>query len=386
LKFKQRLENRSIKVYLHYEISNYLTDLGYVLNDKGYGRSEYVETEKEIVVVTAPGPGSGKMSFCMAQIYHERKKGIMSGFAKFETFPVWNLELNHPVNVAYEAATADIGDYNMVDPFHLRVYGVKAINYNRDVENFAILRKIIEEMVGDEDPLSRIMSPTDMGVNMAKEGIIDDMRIRQAAKKEIIRRYFRYNREFVEGVTNQKTLDRMEEIMAKVNVKPEARSVVQPARWAAHDAWRRRADGKGYKGIYCGAAIELMDKTGRKVIITGKNSPLLYAESAALLNSIKTIAGISDDVDVISRDMIESLRRLKKTMSLNSTSLDVKEILDALAASSISDQNALKCINALKYLKDCEMHTTHLMDMGMESPLRQLGLNVTTDARLTIPT
>jgi len=385
MKFRQRLENRDIRVYVQYEIPHYLEDLDYVLSDRGYGRPDYVETGKDIVVVTAPGPGSGKMSFCMSQMFQDRRNGVKSGFAKFETFPIWNLELDHPVNVAYEAATADIGDFNIEDPFHKEAYGVTAINYNRDVENFAILRKIIEEMVGEDDPLSAYRSPTDMGVNMAREGIVDDDVVRRAARDEIVRRHFRYNREFVEGNTTQETLDRMEKIMRRVGVRPEDRPVVQPAREAAEDSWRRRAEGKGYKGIFCGAAIELQDESGRTVMITGKNSPLLYAESAAVLNAVKTIAGIPDDVYVISRDVIERIRRLKRTMGLDSTSLEVKEVLDALAASSVADGNAMRCLDALERLKDCEMHTTHLMDTGEERPLIQLGLNVTTDARLTIP-
>jgi uncharacterized protein (UPF0371 family) len=210
LKFKQRLENRSIRVFIGYEIPNYLSDLDKVLSDKGYGKPDYVPTEKKIIIVTAPGPGSGKMGFAMSQVYQERKRGINSGFAKFETFPIWNLELNHPVNIAYEAATADIGDYNLVDPFHQAAYGVTAINYNRDVENFAILRSMIERLVGPDDPMVGYRSPTDMGVNMAKEGIIDDEACREASKQEIVRRFFRYNRDFIEGSTGRETLTRMD--------------------------------------------------------------------------------------------------------------------------------------------------------------------------------
>ncbi|MCW3992315.1 MAG: DUF1846 domain-containing protein [Candidatus Bathyarchaeota archaeon] len=384
-KFRQKLEIRGIRVYVHYEIPNYYTDLDLVLSDEGYGKPDYVDTEKKIVVVTAPGPGSGKMSFSMSQIFQDRRQGIRSGFAKFETFPIWNLELNHPVNVAYEAATADIGDHNVVDPFHLKAYGVTAINYNRDVENFAIMKRMIERMVDDDDAMSEIRSPTDMGVNMAKEGIIDDEVVRKASKEEIVRRHFRYNREFVEGDTTHDTLDRMDKIMAKVGVNPLDRSVVQPARDAAEDAKRRRNEGKGYRGIFCGAAIELFDDYGAVRIIQGKNSPLLHAESAVLLNAAKTIAGIPDEVEVISRPVIESMIRLKKGMGLGSTSLDVKEVLDALAASAVSDENAMRCVIGLEELKGCEMHATHLMDAGDEAPLKQLGLNVTTDARLPFP-
>lgn len=384
-KFKQKLEIRGIRVYVHYEIPNYHTDLDIVLSDEGYGKPDYVDTEKKIVVVTAPGPGSGKMSFSMAQIFQDRRRGTKSGFAKFETFPIWNLELNHPVNAAYEAATADIGDYNLVDPYHLEAYGVTAVNYNRDVENFAIMKKIIERVVGEDDPMAEIKSPTDMGVNMAREGIVDDEVVREASKREIVRRYFRYNREFVEGETTHATLDRMDGIMAKVGVDPLDRSVVQPARDASEDAKRRRGEGKGYRGIFCGAAIELIDDDGAVRVIQGKNSPLLHAESAVLLNAAKTIAGIPDEVEVISRPVIESMIGMKKTMGLGSRSLDVKEVLDALAASAVSDENAMRCVAGLEKLKGCEMHTTHLMDAGDEAPLKQLGLNVTTDARLPFP-
>jgi uncharacterized protein (UPF0371 family) len=376
LKFKQRLENRGI----------HLTELEHVVSDEGYGKPKYVDTENKIVVVTAPGPGSGKMSFCMAQVYQDRKKGMKSGFAKFETFPIWNLELNHPVNVAYEAATADIGDYNLVDPYHLEAYGVEAINYNRDVENFAIMLKIIEMLVPTDDPMAAIKSPTDMGVNMAREGIVDDGVVREAARQEIVRRHFRYNREFVEGETTYATLERMEQIMAKVGVAPQDRSVVLPAREAAEDARRRKAEGKGYRGVYSGAAIEIYDDSGTFAMIQGKNSPLLHAESAVLLNASKTLAGILDEVEVISGTVIRSMMRLKKSMGVNSLPLDVKEVLDALAASAVSDENARRCMNALELLKSCEMHSTHLMESGDEIPLNQLGLNITTDAKLSFQT
>ncbi len=380
-KFKQKLENRGIRTFIHYEIPNYLTDLDLVVSDEGYGKPDYVSTEKPIVVVTAPGPGSGKMSFCMSMIYHDRKQGLKSGFAKFETFPIWNLELNHPINVAYEAATADIEDYNMVDPFHLEAYGVSAINYNRDVENFAIMKKIIEKVVGKDDPMSLIKSPTDMGVNMAKEGIIDDDVIREASKQEIVRRYFRYNREFVEGETIYGTVERMERIMGKVGVNPLDRKVVIAARQAAEDARRRSDEGKGYRGIFCGTSIEII-LNGQPLMIQGKNSPLLHSGSAALLNAAKTLAGIPDEIEVINPLVIESLKELKREMGLSGLSLDVKEVLNALAASSVQDENAKICIDVLDQFRGCELHTTHLMDSGDEKPLQQLGFNVTTDAKL----
>ena len=384
-RFKQKLDNMRIRVFVHYELPNYPKDLGMVLSDNGYGRQDYIDTEKKIVVVTAPGPGSGKFSFCMAQLYNDRRRGIMSGFSKFETFPVWNLSLDHPVNVAYEAATADIGDRNVVDPFHKRAYGVEAVNYNRDVENFAVMKKMIERMVGEDDPMAEVRSPTDMGVCMVKEGIVDDDVVREASKQEIMRRFFRYRREFVEGYTIQNTLARMDKIMAKVGVKPEDRSVVLPAREAAEEARRKQADGKGYKGVFCGAAIEVFLDSGETLIVTGKNSPLLHAESAALLNAIKRVVGISDEVDVISPSVIRSVKELKRIMGLNSTSLDPKEILNALASSAVLEKNARRCLNALNKLRGCEMHTTHLMTEGNEKTVNQMGLVSTTDAKLPFP-
>ena len=230
LKFKQRLENRGIRVFMGYEIPNYLEDLDTVVSDEGYGKADWVPTEKKIVVVTAPGPNSGKMSFAMSQVYHDRKRGIMSGFAKFETFPIWDLPVEHPVNVAYEAATADLGDYNCVDPWHMKAHGESSTNYNRDVENFAIMERIIEKLVPEGDPMTQIKSPTDMGVNMANQGIIDDEAIQEASRQEIIRRYYQYNREFVEGSTTYDTMERMEKIMERVGVKPNDRAVAKAAK------------------------------------------------------------------------------------------------------------------------------------------------------------
>jgi len=385
LRFKQRLENRGIRVFIHYEIPGYLTDLDLVVSDEGYGKPEYVPTEKPIVVVTAPGPGSGKMSFCMAQVYQDRKRGIKSGFAKFETFPIWDLDLEHPVNIAYEAATADIGDYNLVDPFHLEAHGVKAINYNRDVENFAIMLKIIEKMVPADDPFAEIKSPTDMGVNMAAQGIVDDEAVREAAKEEIVRRHFRYSREFVEGGTTHTTLERMERIMERVGVTPQDRAVVLPAREAAEEAKRRASEGKGYNGVYTGAAIEIVLDSGESVMVKGKNSPLLHAEAAVLLNGSKVLTGLPDELKVISLDVIESVQSMKKAMGLTNLSLNVREVLDALAASAVTDAQARQCMDALVKLRGCEMHSTHLMEAGDETPLKQLGLEITTDARLYFP-
>lgn len=382
LKFKQRLENRGISVYIHFEIENYLTDIDKTVSDEGYGKPPHVPTEKKIIVVTAPGPGSGKMSFCMSQIYQERKKGIKSGFAKFETFPIWDLEVNHPVNRAYEAATADLGDYNEIDPFHLEAYGIEATNYNRDVENFAIMAKIIDMMTDPDDPFAQIRSPTDMGVNMAKQGIIDDDAVREASKQEIIRRFYQYQREFVEGNTRYDTLERMEKIMAKVGVTLEDRTVATAANKAMEDAINENKTKEN--GFYCGAAIEVYTPDGTTHIVTGKKSRILHAESAALLNIVKHIAGVPDELDVLSPIIIESISKLKESMGQQDRALDVKEVLDALAISAVFNPNAAKCIEALPQLKGSEMHTTHLMQPGCEVPLMELGVNLTTDAKIPI--
>ncbi len=381
-KFRQRLENRGIRVFTTPEIPYYLTDLDRVVSDEGYGKFDYVDTERKIVIVTAPGPGSGKMSFAMSQIYHDRREGLTSNFAKFETFPIWNLPVNHPVNIAYEAATADIGDYNCLDPFHKEAYDVKATNYNRDVENFSIIKKIIEKITPAGDPLADIKSPTDMGVNMAKEGIIDDSIVRQASIDEIVRRYYQYQRDFVEGYVTYDTLDRMDKIMQRVDAKPEHRAV------AIHAKKGLEMSKEGLEslssGMYTGAAIEVYSKDNKLVILTGKSSRILNSESAALLNAVKYLAGIPNEIDILSPIIIESIMKLKGQMFLVDTSLDVKEVLDALAVSAVFNPNAAECVNMLKELQGCEMHSTHLMGRGCEKALNELGLNLTTDAKIPI--
>ena len=377
LKFKQRLENRGIRVFIAYEIPNYLEDIDLVVSDEGYGKPEWVPTEKKIIVVTAPGPNSGKMSFAMSQVYQDRKRGIMSGFAKFETFPIWDLPVEHPVNIAYEAATADLGDYNCVDPWHLKAYGEESTNYNRDVENFVIMERIIERMVPDGDPMTEIKSPTDMGVNMANQGIIDDDVIQDASRQEVLRRYYQYKREYVEGNTTFDTMERMEKIMERVGVKPEDRDVATAANKAMEIS--KEAEDKGSNGLYSGAAIEIW-MNNKPVIVTGKRSPILHSESAALLNAVKFLSGVPDEIDVLSPIIIESIRKLKIIMGLSDVSLDVREVLDALAVSAVFNPNAAECLDELPALKNCEWHSTHIMDPGCEQPLKELGLNITTDA------
>lgn len=381
LKFKQRLENRKIRVFMGYEIPNYLENIDLVVSDEGYGKADWVPTTKKIVIVTAPGPNSGKMSFAMSQVYHDRKRGIMSGFAKFETFPIWDLPVEHPVNVAYEAATADLGDYNCVDPWHQKAHGEISTNYNRDVENFAIMERIIEKLVPKGDPMTEIKSPTDMGVNMANQGIIDNEACQDASKQEILRRYFQYKREFVEGNILYDTIERMEKIMARVGVKPEDRAVATAANKALVASINDSA--KGSNGVHTGAAIEIV-KNDSNMIVSGKKSPILHSESAALLNGVKSLAGIPDEIDVLSPIIIESIMEMKKGMGVIDLSLDVKEVLDALAVSGVFNPNAAECLDELGNLKNCEWHSTHLMDPGCEKPLKELGLNITSDAKIPV--
>ena len=375
-KFKRKLENYGNKVYVHHEIEGYPTRVEEIISEKGFGRQDYVEAKKPIVIVTGAGGGSGKMEVCLSQLYHDRKKGIKSGYAKFETFPVWNLPLDHPVNIAYEAATADIGDMNMIDPFHLKAYGETAVNYNRDIENFSIMKNIIERMVDKKDPLNSYKSPTDMCVSRTAWGIVDDEIVRESARQEIIRRFFRYSREVFEGIERPETVERVKILMQKVGVKPEDRRVVLLARKAAMNAKRT---GKGEGDFFSGAAIELSD--GR--IITGKNSPLLHAESAAILNAIKTLAGIPDEIDLISENIIKNISELKKKLKEKSKSLNVTETLIALAMSAITNPTAKLALKEIKELKDCEMHTTHIPVEGDMAPLRKIGINLTSDANLS---
>ncbi len=287
------------------------------------------------------------------------------------------MPINHPVNIAYEAATADLGDYVMVDPFHKKKYGITAINYNRDIENFELMKNILDRILGKESDIS-YNSPTDMGVNKAKVGIIDDKVCSEAAKQEIIRRYFRYKEEMMLGIESKETVKRVEKIMKKSGLKPEERKVVLPARKASDEAKNK---GKGNKGVFCGAAIELPN--GK--IVTGKNSPLLHASSAAVLNAIKVLAGIPDDIHLIQPNVLKSIEKLKtKTLEMKSESLNLDETLIALSASSLTNPETKKAIEKLENLKNCEMHITHIPTNGDSSGLRKTGLNVTTDAIPTI--
>ena len=375
--FKNKLERRGVKVYLHYPIENYPADIDTVVSEAGFGKNEYIKTDKPIVVVTGPGPNSGKLSTCLSQLYHEHKRGINADYAKFETFPIWNLPLKHPVNVAYEAATADILDFNLVDPFHLAQYQVAAINYNRDVESFPILKLILGRIFEKNNKLPMYNSPTDMGVNRAGFGIADDAVVQEAAKQELIRRYFRYNTEYVLGIEKKETVDRVMLLMEELGVKITDRIVVDIARRAAEEA---EAKGKGNAGIYCGAAMQLPD--GR--IVTGKNSQLMHAASSLVINAIKILANIPDEILLLSPHVINQIAKLKEgILNMEAESLDLEETLIALSISATTNHTAEIAMNKLMELNGCEVHMTHIPTPGDEVGLKRLGVNLTTDGKFS---
>ncbi len=368
--FKNKLERRGLSVYTHKPTKGYPIDVDIIVSDDGYGANRYIETTKPIVIVTGPGPNSGKLATCLSQFYHEYKRGVRAGYAKFETFPIWNLPIKHPVNVAYEAATADIRDFNMIDSFHLEAYNEKSVNYNRDIEAFPLLKRIIEKITGAS---SFYKSPTDMGVNRAGYGIVNDEIVQEAAKQEIIRRFFRYSCEYVVGFTEKETVQRVELLMDELGLKPDDRKVARYAHETAATAEKR---GKGNEGIYCGAAIELHD--GR--IVTGTNSPLMHAASAMIINAVKQLAGIPDTMHLLPPSIIESLARFKKdVIKKKMLSLDLEETLIALSISTSVNPAAQAVIEKLKELRNCEVHMTHIPTPGDEAGLRKLGVNLTTD-------
>jgi uncharacterized protein (UPF0371 family) len=368
--FKNKLERRGIRVYTHRSTRGYPSNVDLIVSDTGYGANTYIETTKPLVVVTAPGPGSGKLATCLTLLYHDHRRGSKAGYSKFETFPIWNLPLKHPVNIAYEAATADLGDVNLIDPFHLEAYGKTTVNYNRDVEVFPVLRKMLERITGGK---AVYQSPTDMGVNRAGFGICNDDAVRVAAGQEIIRRFFRYSCEYVMGLTHQDAIQRTELLMEELGLRPEDRSVVLPARQAAQEAAKT---GKGNQGIFCGAALELMDGS----IITGKNSPLMHAASSLILNATKHLAGLPDSIHLLPPTVTASIGKLKRDILGRKTeSLNLDETLIALSISSTSNPAAQAAMEQLKALSGCEMHSTHIPTSGDEAGLKRLGINVTSD-------
>ncbi|MDD3180828.1 MAG: DUF1846 domain-containing protein [Opitutaceae bacterium] len=370
ISFKNRLERRGLRVYTHRATKGYPNDVDTIVCEEGYGANPFIETERPIVVVTGPGPGSGKLATCLSQLYHEHQRGVSALFAKFETFPIWNLPLKHEVNVAYEAATAELKDVNLIDHFHLEAYGQPAVNYNRDLEAFPLLRRIIERITGQP---SFYKSPTDMGVNRAGFGIVDDAACRAAAAQEIIRRYYNYACEYAMGLVEKDTVLRAELIMKSLGLSVHDRVVVAHAHAAAAAAPAR---GKGANGVYCGAALLLHD--GR--IVTGKNSPLMHSVSSLVLNATKTLANIPDSIHLLPPLVTTSLSHFKKdVLKGNMTSLDLEETLIALSISATMNPAAGTAIEKLKELDGCDVHLTHIPTPGDAAGLRKLGLNVTSD-------
>ena len=369
--FKTKLERRGVNVYTHYFTKGYPTDVETIVSDEGYGVNDYVKTEKPLVIVTGPGPGSGKMATCLSQLYHDHKHGMQSGYAKFETFPVWNLPLKHPVNIAYEAATADLADVNMIDPFHLEAYNEKSVNYNRDVEVFPVLKRILQKITGDE---SCYLSPTDMGVNRVGYAITDDEGAQEASKQELIRRYLRYRCEYVLGLVDKDTVQRAELLMKEFGVTVEDRSVVGPARRAAEEA--KEDPRLGNEGIFCGAAIKLPDGT----IITGSNSPRMHAAASAIVRALKYMAGIPGKIQLLPQPVCDSVNNLKTdVLGEKNLSLDLQETLITMAISATSNHAVQLAMENLKAFKGCEMHMTHMPTPGDEAGLRRLGVYLTTD-------
>ena len=360
--FENRLKSLGIKTYRHYPIADYPTNIQLIVSDEGFGKNDYIETTRKLVVVTAPGPGSGKMATCLSQLYHEHKRGITAGYAKFETFPIWSIPLKHPVNVAYEAATADLNDVNMIDPFHLDAYGKTAVNYNRDIEIFPVLNAMMEEILGE----SPYKSPTDMGVNMAGFAICDDEACKEAAKGEIIRRYYTALGNVRQGLSEPSEVTKIELLMNQLKLTVADRPVVK----AAND----KSEATGGPAT----AIELPD--GR--IITGKTSSLLGASSSMLLNALKELAGIPDDLDLLSPTIIEPVQKMKtEILGNHNPRLHLDEVLIALSICAATNDLAKKALNSISKLKGLEAHSTVILARVDEQTFRKLGINLTCEPK-----
>ena len=361
LLFKNRLENLGIKVYIHYNIAGYPSNIPLIVSDEGYGKNEYIETTRPLVIVTAPGPGSGKMATCLSQLYHEHRRGIHAGYAKFETFPIWNLPLKHPVNLAYEAATADLNDVNMIDPFHLEAYGETTVNYNRDVEVFPVLNTIFEKIYGK----SPYKSPTDMGVNMAGNCICDDEACREASGQEIIRRYYAALNDLLKGTCSEEPAQKIELLMNQAGVTIQDRKVVAAALNRAQETQSPAA------------ALELPD--GR--IITGKTSNLLGASAALLLNVLKELAGLGHELHIISPEAIEPIQKLKVDyLKSRNPRLHTDEVLIALSTSAAANEDARLALEQLPKLHGCQAHTSVMLSDVDIKTFQKLGVQLTCES------
>ena len=356
--YQKKLESLGLKVYRHYPIAGYPSNIPLIVSDEGYGKNDYIETSRSLVVITAPGPGSGKMATCLSQLYHEYKRGIKAGYAKYETFPIWNLPLKHPVNLAYEAATADLKDVNMIDPFHLEAYGETTINYNRDVEVFPVLNAMFEKIMGE----SPYKSPTDMGVSMAGFGIVDDEAVREASKQEIIRRYYAALCQKRMGISEEEECFKIELLMKQAEISVDDRKVVSAA--------KVKAEATGEPA----AAIELPD--GR--IITGKTSELLGASSAMLLNALKALAGLDDDKELIQATTLGPIQDLKvKHLGNRNPRLHTDEVLIALSICAATDDDAKAAMEQLQNLRGSEVHSSVILSHVDKNVFRKLGVNLT---------
>ena len=358
--FEKRLNSLGIRTFRHYKIPGYPNDVARIVSDEGYGKNDYIETQRPLVVITAPGPGSGKMATCLSQLYHEHKRGVKAGYAKFETFPIWNIPLKHPVNLAYEAATADLNDVNMIDPFHLEAYGKTAVNYNRDIEIFPVVNAMFELIAGK----SPYKSPTDMGVNMAGNCIVDDAACCEASRNEIVRRYFKaLCDQKMSGSDHQSELFKLELLMNQASLAPGSRPVEQVAHTVSEKTGGAPA-----------AAIELPDGT----VVTGKTGPLLGAASSALLNALKKLAGIDQEEDLVSARAIEPIQTLKTNyLGSRNPRLHTDEILIALSSSAAENETAALALHQLSKLKGCDIHSTVILSSVDMDTLNRLGMYLT---------
>ena len=360
--YEKKLEGLGIRVYKHYPIEGYPANIPHIVSEDGFGKNDYIETERSLVVITAPGPGSGKMATCLSQLYHENKRGVKAGYAKFETFPIWNIPLRHPVNLAYEAATADLNDVNMIDPFHLEAYGETTINYNRDVEVFPVLNAMFEQIYGE----SPYKSPTDMGVNMVGNCIFDDEAVCQAARTEIVRRYYKALCDHRKGLLADDVIYKLELLMKQAGTSIADRTVATAA--------NKRAEETGEPAV----AIELPDGT----IVTGKTSALLGASSAMLLNALKKLAGIEKKVKLIAPEIIEPIQKLKVGhLGNRNPRLHTDEVLIALSICAVNEPKAALALKQLEKLKCCEVHSTVILSSVDENVFKKLGINLTCEAR-----
>lgn len=358
-KFAQLLKNRGEKVYFHKYTKGYPNDIDVIVSDEGYGANDYIQTTRPLVVVTAPGPSSGKLATCLSQLYHENKRGVKAGYAKYETFPIWNLPLKHPVNVAYEAATADIKDVNMIDPYHFNHYGKLAVNYNRDIEVFPVLKNILKKILKKDI----YFSPTDMGVNMAGFAIVDDAAAQEASIREILRRYYAYSCAYKKGQTSYDAVDRMKMLLNELELSPKDLDVAQFAKRFSKESGRP-----------C-MVIKLDDGT----VVAGKSKDLISAPGAAVLNALKTLAGL-DDKPLISDEVLLPILKLKtEVLKSTSSQLSLDDVLIALSIMSVKSQDAKKCLDAIPKLKACEAHSTYILSPADEATIKKLGIYLSSE-------